>query len=670
MESLLAAAYLAVITVFVNPANLPPGPEDPVFARVADENAIFHVSWPGAGEIDPASVNKTEQLLGDEEVRTFLGGIRRRLNPDQLAATFPGVDPQVPQIVRLVRVIMTHPVTAFINDVQVPVAAAKDGDVKDAEVDVEFVGVDVADDDAADDDAPAENEIAGALDWTLATASMGFIVNAEDEVAEVLTAAMGLAASSGEFGAGLEPLNGRADEDGQILIASQNNLKIYLGRKDTYLFVAVGDKALDAITDAINDRRKPPTWYDQMSAQLDIPRPTKRVYVNLERIRKLAMKAAPPEVQEYVRSLGLDHVRRFAAASGLDETAFTSRVYLELDGKSGKTLSIFPDKGLTRDDLAMIPADATFAIAGQLDFAKFFDQVSKMAEDAISMNQPGPAIVADDGVVQIEAVQIEAVQIEAAPTGVDPAEQRARGSATKTAWKDLYSSLGPTWRVYNSSGEGGLLVTGTTIILDVQDLERFEQAVNKLKVLMRAEGVGVHEFEFHGKVIRYAGGSQMIQNPGGPVVATNQIVVPIAWMIDDGRLFISVSPQILKAHIRRRATTKRLADTPEIDAILKREKTIVLSYVDSPAFYRLAYSGALTLVPMAGAWMDTVKVDYPIHEVPSLEAISPYLRPGVMSIRRVETGFVSESHRSLPYTGTLIWAQLGAGLLSGLGINF
>jgi hypothetical protein len=160
----------------------------------------------------------------------------------------------------------------------------------------------------------------------------------------------------------------------------------------------------------------------------------------------------------------------------------------------------------------------------------------------------------DDGVQAIQVKDAfppqdaQPVDPQVAERAAQQLEKQARGSAAKTAWKDLYSSLGPTWRIYNSAGEGGLLVTGTTVILDVDDPKRFDQAFKKLKVLMRAEGLNLREFEFHGKVIRYLGGS---------VGGNNEIVVPLSWMIEDGKLIGTVSPQILKAHIRRRESTHR-----------------------------------------------------------------------------------------------------------------
>jgi hypothetical protein len=398
MESLVIAGYLAMMGLMVNAANLPPGPEDPAFATVANEDAIFHMSWPGAGKVDLNSTNKTERLLGDEEVRTFLDGIRRRISPDGLSKTFPDVEAPVPQIVRLVQIVMTHPVTAFVNDVEIHVAKvgedAKEPDAKEP--------------DAKEPDANVKLEQAvlggrvelvpaiaqEALQWELAKASLGLIVNAEEEADDLVKAILELRDVDPSFE--VERVTGRPAGDGLILLAKQNGIEVYLGRKDTYLFAAMGEEALDAITDALNGRRETPTWYDEMSAQLDIPRPTKRVFVNIERIREIAEKALPPEANEYIKSLALDHVRRFAASSGLDETAFTSRMYLELDGPGENLLGIFPNKGLTHDDLALVPADATFAIAGQLDFGKFFDQVTKLTEDALGVNKgPAPNAVND-----------------------------------------------------------------------------------------------------------------------------------------------------------------------------------------------------------------------------------------------------------------------------------
>jgi hypothetical protein len=241
-----------------------------------------------------------------------------------------------------------------------------------------------------------------------------------------------------------------------------------------------------------------------------------------------------------------------------------------------------------------------------------------------------------------------------------PASEKAsQNAASQKAWKDLYSSLGTTWRFYNSPGEGGLIFTGITVVLDVEDQARFDAAVDKLAFVAQASGFHFHEFEFHGRAIRYAAGSAM----------NNEITFPIAWMFDDGRMIAAISPQILKAHIRRQDAAK-LVDTAEVKDLLSRsDGTLFMSYVDAPSLYRLTYSGGLAMVPFIGAGLDMANIEYPIHEIPSFAAISPYLHPEVTSMRPEKNGFQTESHRSLPFSGGIVWAYFLVGFASQFGIG-
>ena len=54
------------------PTGIPPEKEDRLAASVAPADCLFYTSWAGTASPDAASVNHTERLLAEPQVRKFL----------------------------------------------------------------------------------------------------------------------------------------------------------------------------------------------------------------------------------------------------------------------------------------------------------------------------------------------------------------------------------------------------------------------------------------------------------------------------------------------------------------------------------------------------------------------------------------------------------------------
>ena len=54
------------------PLGLPPGPEDPLLAKIAPEECLLYLSWAGMAKPSPDSKNHTEQLLTEQEMQHFI----------------------------------------------------------------------------------------------------------------------------------------------------------------------------------------------------------------------------------------------------------------------------------------------------------------------------------------------------------------------------------------------------------------------------------------------------------------------------------------------------------------------------------------------------------------------------------------------------------------------
>ena len=145
--------------------------------------------------------------------------------------------------------------------------------------------------------------------------------------------------------------------------------------------------------------------------------------------------------------------------SGLDGEGVVNRTFVGIEGEPAGVLGLAAGKPLTAQDLAPIPRDANLAFAGRLDLARLMDTVLTITE------------------------KIE-------PQAAREVERNLNGMKVQLGVdlrKDVIDSLGDMWCAYNSSDEGGLIVTGLTAVGQVKDYERLSAAHAKL--LAAANGV-------------------------------------------------------------------------------------------------------------------------------------------------------------------------------------
>src|SRR5689334_13706352 len=77
--SLASLLVSATISAFGLPLGLPPGPEDPLMARVAPPDCAFYVSWSATAAPQPGSANPLEKLLLDAEMKRSGGELDKAL---------------------------------------------------------------------------------------------------------------------------------------------------------------------------------------------------------------------------------------------------------------------------------------------------------------------------------------------------------------------------------------------------------------------------------------------------------------------------------------------------------------------------------------------------------------------------------------------------------------
>ena len=181
--------------------------------------------------------------------------------------------------------------------------------------------------------------------------------------------------------------------------------------------------------------------------QLPVARPSMVTYLNVKTAIDEFAPLGGPQVRPVLEALGLANVTSVVSVTGLDDTAVLGRTLLAIDGEPQGLFRLATEKPLTPADLKPIPADATFALAARLDADKLLEAVLAAAEKI----EPRARQKIEGGIEQLPR-----------DFGLDVSIRN-----------DLLRSLGDTWCIYNSPGEGGLFLNGFTAVVQMKDAKRF-----------------------------------------------------------------------------------------------------------------------------------------------------------------------------------------------------
>lgn len=403
--------------------------------------------------------------------------------------------------------------------------------------------------------------------------------------------------------------------------------------KGHYVLVGVGKGGLEQIfADA---RTAPPAWLTKVREQLPVERVSTLTYANAKAALAMGLKAASkenPDAPQIVAALGLNNLDTYAAVTGLDKSGFTSRTLVSLAGEPRGLMKLLDSKPLTAADLAPIPRDASLATTLRLDADKVLSTVLSVAREI-------DPTVADEMEKNIGGVS--------KMIGVDIQEE-------------VLKSLGDTWCVYNSPGEGGLLLTGLTATVDIRDREKFGGAFNQLMAIAKAslkepdeaDEFGLEEWEIPSrpKIKEIKSGERTIYYVTG--IATGMPFAP-AWCLTDSHLVVSLFPQNIQAMLARGSDYQSLADVPEVKQLLAGENApTMINYVDSKRMLEMFYP-MLQMGAQAGfGVLERQGIDVDISILPSVAAIGRHMRPTVSAMRSSASGVEFVSKQSLPGANT------------------
>jgi len=393
-----------------------------------------------------------------------------------------------------------------------------------------------------------------------------------------------------------------------------------------YLIVGIGEGSADAI--ASRSMGKPPEWLVAIKKRLAVERVSTVHYLNVKRVISSA-NAIPGfgQVQTVLNVLGLGNVQQFANISGLEGTGCVGKSWVQVDGEPTGLLTVFGPEPLTAADLAPIPKDASIAIAVRVNASRLWTSILESVNkiDAASGEQFAA------GVKQVEAVLGFRLQ------------------------EDLFQTLGDSWCIYNSPGEGGLLITGLTIVVPVKDHDRLVKTNEQLVQLARKNmpkpddtvpsfarrGASINDTTFQKQKIFYLNSF----GEGMPFV--------LSWCVTDKQLILSLSPQNIRAFLSRDPAGGSLADLPAVAEKLKSASPLLLTYQDSASMMKITYPVLQMIATMGFGEMQREGLDLDGAMLPSLSSLVRHIEPGISTLSREKDGLVYTSRQSMPVDVTM-----------------
>jgi len=316
------------------PFGIPPGPEDPMLAKIAPEKCIYYTTWAGMATPDADSSNQTEQLFAEPEIKRFAAEVERLIDAG-IRVSVRGSGAQndlIRKVPMLLKTLIKHPAAVFVESVEM---------------------------------GPAGPNGRAAI-----------VVNLGD--------ATGVIGSLLEtFNAQLPPQLLRTVEiDGAQFHQMQPGRGapvVTWGMHENYLIVAAGDKTVEGILKRA--QTPPPTWLTEQREGLTVKRESTFTFLDLPSLIELGTTMGGPRAGQIIQVLGLSSLGPCSSTSGLDDTAFVSRTLLAIDQNSDGALAWLSPTPLTAEDLAPIPYDATIATAWRLDLQRVLTGVIRAARE-------------------------------------------------------------------------------------------------------------------------------------------------------------------------------------------------------------------------------------------------------------------------------------------------
>jgi hypothetical protein len=436
------------------------------------------------------------------------------------------------------------------------------------------------------------------------------------------------------------PAGGAAKQADEMVLPSPPGApRVALRWHQSYLVIGVGDAGTDEIIKRFGG--KPPAWLAKVRTDLSVERPATVHFLNIRRALAMALPLGGLQGIRFSAAMGLDQLSHYASVSGLEGSGAVTRAQLSIDGAPRGLLGLIDSTPLKAADLAAVPRDATFALAARFNAEKALGRLLEL-------------------IGQLDPSAQQQFKSE-----LDDLDKQLGFRLTG----DVIASLGDTWCIYNSPGEGGLVFTGLTAVVPVKDRQRLIAANEKLLAIARAANAEMARLNGDGSRPGRRQSGLVISDfkSGGHTVHFLNFIgdeVPIApaWCITDRELIVSLFPQMIKARLARGARAGSLAELPEVVQLFKGDRQpSALFYQDTRSVFRLGYPVLHVFAAFICSQLQQEGVDIDISLLPSMAAIEPHLQPGISALYAGQDGLRWESRQTLPGAGGAPLVLAGVG---------
>ena len=543
---------LLISTLTVMPLVGPPLPLDPKLAAIAPPECIWYATSAGFAEANPNSTNQTEQLLAEPEVRHFATSLEDQLLRIIRRSSGSGQKQRIlaTEVPKLVKAVITRPMAMFVEDFR----------ASEAGFEIEA----------------------------------GFVLNVGEKRAEVETAIQRLVELATADGVVVENVD-LGGGTWSTVKTSTDAPEIRWGWRESYFIVAVGEGTADRILQRISGTA--PGWLDELRRDQPFERESTLSYLNVNKlIERLRPKLEQERAWGIVEKLGLTNLASWQRQSGFDQQGCVRVAGLQFDGPRRGLLELLPDKRLSDNDLAMIPAEVTAAFAARFDLNQTWKDAIRLIEEF----HPREA----------EHMERELWELET-EIGVNVRD-------------DLLGSLDDVWTAYMPSGDLMSAWLGSAAAVKVKDGPRLQESVKKLVAYVQANqprqgrrGIKISDSQFEGETV-------YTLNAVG-----NVLPISPSWCVTDDWLIVGLTPQTVRSMLTR-PDEQSLADVDEVRrAFDQSQAPTAITYVDTPklvsSLYPLLQMGAQALSSQLAR--DGIEIDVTI--MPSVNTIVKHLRPSV-----------------------------------------
>lgn len=424
--------------------------------------------------------------------------------------------------------------------------------------------------------------------------------------------------------------------------APEQHWEVLWGVANERFFVAFGEKAATRII--AQWKSKGPSLADSEELKLDRARvgyqpggTRAEVYADIPTVItkvKAAVEAEegslPPEVDRAIQGLRLNAIQSLHIHSAEVDGLPRASVFAHTTGPAEGILALFDQQPLTDDDLKLIPADAYWAVAFNLDLKKFYLNLAR------TVREVHPA-----GLAMVNAGMGAVV-----------------GAMNFTSPEQLYEMVGDTWILYDAPNQGGIIGVGTVFVAEIKNRESFSGITENVRTLVNLLAKGEVNVTAHQTT---SGEHEIHYLLGGGVPCP---VAP-AWGFVGDRCVIGLFPQTVAVAMKQLdpATRKSsLLDNPDFAAAqsVAAPNTHAVAYLDAKGLYRLIYPIQLLLQTAGVSQLAAGGMNLDLATYPTFDESVAGVHSLVMTGGRGEDGLFCVMTGGGPGTPAKLLAGVGA----------